>query len=83
MDKNTYIKQLSKILNIEFVNELLKLIYQRCVHIRTPKYSNEYYLYHITLVLVHFHKWNSLMILHTNNKKNHYKTIQTNSFKME
>ena len=76
MNKNIYIDKMSKIINIEFINEFLKLINKRCPYFRKLKYSNEYYLYYILLVLVHLQKWKSLTLLHTDKKENHYKSIQ-------
>ena len=69
MNKNIYIDKMSKIINIEFINEFLKLINKRCISFRKPKYTNEYYLYHILLVLVDLQKWKSLTLLHTDKKK--------------
>jgi len=43
---------------------------------RKTKYSVEYYLYYIILVLKELQSWKSLKYLLTNNKTNHYKTIQ-------
>lgn len=76
MNKNIYIEKLSKMLDIDFINEFLILVNERCKSIRTPKYSNEYYLYYISLVLTDLQKWDSLKLLFEDKKKNHYKTIQ-------
>lgn len=76
MNKNMYVEKLSKILDIDFINEFLILVNKICAPIRTPKYSNEYYLYYITLVLTDLQKWESLKLLHEDKKENHYKTIQ-------
>lgn len=71
-----YTEKLSKMLDIDFINEFLILVNKRCKSIRTPKYSNEYYLYYISLVLTDLQKWDSLKLLFEDKKKNHYKTIQ-------
>lgn len=75
MDKNYFINKLSNIMDIDYVNELLRLINIRCKNVRTPKYSNEYYLYYIILVLTDLQKWNSLSKFLENVKSYHYKTI--------
>lgn len=68
--------ELYKKLNKEFVDEFINIVNKKCKPIRKPKYSTEYYLYHIMLVLTDLQKWESLKLLHINNKPNHYKTIQ-------
>ena len=71
------INKLNKIINKEYTNEILNIINIKCKSIRTPKYTNEYYLYYIILVLTDLQKWQSLtLILDKKTSKNHYKTIQ-------
>ena len=52
-----------------FVNEL-------CPAVRKSKYSTEYYLENITHVLKDVVQWSSLKILHKNESKYHFKTIE-------
>jgi hypothetical protein len=73
---DNYISKLNKILNVDFINEFLLLVNLRCKNKRKPKYSNEYYLYYIILVLTDLQKWKSLKLFYTKEKENHYKTIQ-------
>lgn len=75
MDKNYYLQKLSKIMDIDYVNELINMINLKCPNVRKPKYSNEYYLYYVMLVFKELQKWSSLMILFNNEKKYHYQTI--------
>lgn len=70
---------MEKIYNIidkEFVCCFVKLVTEKCTQIRKPKYSTEYYLYYIILVLTDLKAWRSLILLHSDKPKNHYKTIQ-------
>lgn len=68
--------KLYKLLNKEFVDEFKKLVKIECKPYRTPKYSIEYYLYYIILVLKDLNTWKSLQLLHETKPQNHYKTIQ-------
>ena len=40
-----------------YVKQFMKVVDRKCNSIRKPKYSNEYYLYHIILVLTDLQKW--------------------------
>ncbi len=66
------IKKMTK----EKINSILFVLNEKCKPQRIPKYSNEYYLYHISLILTDFQKWESLKHILVNNDKYHYKTIQ-------
>lgn len=68
--------KLYELINKEFVDEFVKLVRQTCYPLRKAKYSTDYYLYHILLVLTDVQKWKSLSKLFGDDKKNHYKTIQ-------
>ena len=68
--------QLAKIIDIEYVNELIYFINESQSSTRTPKYTSKYYLYHILLVLTDLQKWKSLNLLFDNRNKFHFKTIQ-------
>ena len=70
------IGKLYEILDKEFIEEFIKLININCRSIRKPKYSNEYYLYYIILVLTDLKSWKSLKLLLPEKHINHYKTIQ-------
>ena len=59
-----------------YVKQFMKVVNRLCKSIRKPKYSNEYYLYHIILVLADLQKWESLSTVCSNKSKYHYKTIQ-------
>lgn len=73
---STLTDKLYKLLDKEFINEFIKLVNIECGAIRKPKYSNEYYLYHIILVLTDLKSWKSLKLVLSNKHENHYKTIQ-------
>ena len=68
--------KLYRLINKEFVIEFVKLVNINCRPIRKQKYSTEYYLYHIILVLTNLQTWKSLQLLHENKCVNHHKTIQ-------
>jgi hypothetical protein len=68
--------KLYKLLNKEFIIEFKKQVKNECNPCRTPKYSIEYYLYYIILVLTDLNTWKALTLLHDTKPKNHYKTIQ-------
>ena len=70
------IDKLSKIIDIEFINEFKKIVKIKCKPMRKSKYTTEYYLYNIILVLTDFQKWKSLELIHNKQPKFHYKTIQ-------
>lgn len=78
---DNYKNKLYAILNKEFVDEFVKLSGYSWLSSRTPKYSTEYYLYHIILVLTDLKSWKSLQLLMNNKPKNHYKTIQDKHYK--
>jgi len=69
-------EKLLEILDIEFINEFERLVKLRSPILRKPKYSIQYYLYHIFLVLTDLQKWKSLTLISSTHKKTHYKTIQ-------
>lgn len=58
------------------INCILSEINTKCKSKRIPKYSNEYYLYHICLVLTDLQKWESLKFVLINQNTYHYKSIQ-------
>jgi hypothetical protein len=62
------------------INAILETLDEKCKNIRRPSYSNEYYLYYITIVLTDVQTWNSLNKLFSESiqktPKNHYKTIE-------
>jgi len=62
------------------INAILETLDEKCKNIRRPSYSNEYYLYYITIVLTDVQTWNSLNKLFSEiiqkTPKNHYKTIE-------
>ena len=64
------------LINKEFVVKFGKLVNINYGLIREQKYSLEYYLYYIILVLTNLQIWKSLQLLHENKCINHYKTIQ-------
>lgn len=70
------INKLLKIIDIEYVNEFKKIVNIKCKPIRKAKYTTEYYLYNIILVLKDLQKWESLNLIHTEKAIFHYKTIQ-------
>ena len=70
------IRKLSKIIDIEYVNEFKKIVNIKCKPKRKSKYTIEYYLYNIILVLKNLQKWESLKLFHNEKQKFHYKTIQ-------
>lgn len=76
--KNKYFLLLLNIKNMNAIkiNSILSKINKNCKSKRTPKYSNEYYLYYIFLVLTDLQRWESLKLILTNNDPFHYKTIQ-------
>ena len=65
-------------LDIEFQNIILNILNKKCTQKRKPKYSNEYYLRNILLVLTDLQKWESLKLTqeYKDKKEFHYKTIQ-------
>jgi hypothetical protein len=69
-------EKIYNIIDKEFVDCFVKLVNEECTQIRKPKYSIEYYLYYIILVLTDLKAWRSLKLLQTDKPKNHYKTIQ-------
>jgi len=71
-----YTNKLEKKMNNEYIDAILKVIDIKCPSIRTPIYTNIYYLYHIVLVLTDLKKWESLQLIYTNQYEYHYKTIQ-------
>ena len=78
-----YLNKLSEIIDIDYVNEFIKLVskHQQLAKInnkynRCSTYSIEYYLYHILLVLTQLQRWDSLRCVLNNKFKYHYKTIQ-------
>ena len=73
---NTDNNKLLKIINIEYVNEIIYFINKNHKSTRTPNYTFKYYLYHIIFVLTDLQKWKSLQLLYDNKSKYHYKTIQ-------
>jgi hypothetical protein len=70
-----YSKKLLEIFNTEIIDGIFKnTINKYCKNKRTPKYTTEYYLYNIILVLRKTSSWSS--INEFNYKKTfHYKTI--------
>ena len=54
---SSYITKLHTKLDKLYVDQFMKVVDRKCRSIRKPKYSNEYYLYHITLVLTDLQKW--------------------------
>jgi len=74
--KMDYSKKLLEFFDIEIIMIFIKTIKKYCHNKRKTKYSIEYYLYHIILVLKELSSWKSLKYLLGNNKPNHYKTIQ-------
>ena len=72
-----YIAKLSGRFDKVYIRQFLKIVAEKCKQLRKPKYSNEYYLYHISLMLTDLSNWKSLQIVYRgDNKKYHYKTIQ-------
>jgi len=71
-----YIKKLSNFFDSEIIQIFIETIHKYYHNKRKTKYSVEYYLYYIILVLKELQSWKSLKYLLTNNKTNHYKTIQ-------
>ena len=57
-------------------DSILSKLNEKCKSKRTPKYSNEYYLYHICVFLTDLQKWESLKLILINSDPYHYKTIQ-------
>ncbi len=77
MNNKIYIDKLSTVLDSNYIDVFMTLVSEKCKPKRKPKYSNEYYLYYITLVLTDVQKWTSLQKLcFEKEKKTHYKTIQ-------
>ena len=74
--KINYFKKLEKKMDREYINAILEVLNKECPSIRTPKYTNIYYLYHIVLVLTDLKKWESLHLLYNDLPEYHYKTIQ-------
>ena len=71
-----YIKKLLNFFDSEIIQIFIETIHKYYHNKRKTKYSVEYYLYYIILVLKELQSWKSLKYLLTNNKTNHYKTIQ-------
>jgi transposase len=71
-----YTKKLSNFFDSEIIQIFIETIHKYYHNKRKTKYSVEYYLYYIILVLKELQSWKSLKYLLTNNKTNHYKTIQ-------
>ena len=71
-----YIKKLSNFFDSEIIQIFIETIHKYYHNKRKTKYSVEYYLYYIILVLKELQSWKSLKYLLINNKINHYKTIQ-------
>lgn len=65
-----------KNMNKNKINSILSKVDEKCKSKRTPKYSNEYYLYHICVFFTDLQKWESLKLIVNNCDKYHYKTIQ-------
>ena len=78
--KNKYFNKLLEIMEKDKINAILETLDEKCKNIRCPSYSNEYYLYYITIVLTDVQTWNSLNKLFSERTqktpKNHYKTIE-------
>ena len=74
--KMDYIKKLLNFFDSEIIQIFIETIHKYYHNKRKTKYSVEYYLYYIILVLKELQSWKSLKYLLTNNKTNHYKTIQ-------
>lgn len=71
-----YTKKLSNFFDSEIIQIFIETIHKYYHNKRKTKYSVEYYLYYIILVLKELQSWKSLKYLFTNKKTNHYKTIQ-------
>lgn len=75
MNLNQYIKN-----ECNFTDDnkqiILNIVNKYCPSKLRPKYTNEYYLNNIILMLNDMCKWKSLSILDPNKPKYHYKTIQ-------
>jgi hypothetical protein len=80
MDNNYYSK-LEKILNKEIIDIFINVIEKECKYIRKPKFSTEYFLYYIILVLTNLNKWSSLSLILFNEKSYHYSIIQKTHLK--
>lgn len=78
---NTYNIKLEKILDKEVIDIFIDIIHNENLIKRKPKYSIEYFLYHILLVLTDLKKWTSLKLVLHNDKDNHYSIIQKTHFK--
>lgn len=78
--KDMYYKLLLTITTKNKIDCILETINKFSKNKRTPKFTNEYYLYYILIVLTKVQTWNSLNSLFNEriNKpsKNHYKTIE-------
>ena len=61
-----YSKKLLEIFNTEIINIFKNTINKYCKNKRTPKYTTEYYLYNIILVLRKTSSWSSIMNLTIN-----------------
>lgn len=75
-----YSKKLLNFFDIDLINIFNDTVNYYCKNKRKSKYSTEYYLYHIVLVLKNLSSWKSLTYIY-NNKPYHYKTIQDIHFK--
>jgi hypothetical protein len=58
--KEKYFNKLLEIMEKKKINAILETLNEKCKNIRTPSYSNEYYLYYITTVLTDVQSWSSL-----------------------
>jgi hypothetical protein len=71
-----YIKKLSNFFDREIIHIFIETIHKYYHNKRKTKYSVEYYLYYIVLVLKEIQSWKSLKYLLNNKKPYHFKTIQ-------
>ena len=78
---NYYYSKLEKILNKEVIDIFINVIHTECKNIRKPKYSTEYLLYYIILVLTDLQKWSSLSLILLNDIRYHYSIIKKTHLK--
>jgi hypothetical protein len=76
-----YYSKLEKILNKEVIDIFINVIHTECKNIRKPKYSTEYLLYYIILVLTDLQKWSSLSLILLNDIRYHYSIIKKTHLK--